>query len=98
MLGAVSQAGHDLRVKSKFDSDCTNKDPQFLTLRSQSFRVVTMNTESTPQPSSIEASATQAEEQKASATLDDDLDFSDVQLAPRQKSATQEIVCEGGCE
>jgi hypothetical protein len=29
---------------------------------------------------------------------DDDLDLMDVQLGPRQKSATEEIVCEGGCE
>ncbi|WP_395744110.1 hypothetical protein [Prosthecobacter sp.] len=28
----------------------------------------------------------------------DDLDFSDVQLSPRQEDATQGIVCEGGCE
>ncbi len=32
------------------------------------------------------------------AVMDGDLDFSDVQLSPRQESATHEIVCEGGCE
>jgi hypothetical protein len=32
------------------------------------------------------------------AFIDDDLDFSDVQLSSRQESATHEIVCEGGCE
>jgi hypothetical protein len=30
--------------------------------------------------------------------IDDDIDFSDVQLAPRQQDANQHIVCEGGCE
>ena len=30
--------------------------------------------------------------------IDDDLDFSDVQLAPRQPDAIHGIVCEGGCE
>lgn len=30
--------------------------------------------------------------------IDDDLDFSDVQLAPRQQDAIHGIVCEGGCE
>ena len=30
--------------------------------------------------------------------IDDDLDFDDIQLGPRQQDAIQGIVCEGGCE
>lgn len=30
--------------------------------------------------------------------IDDDIDFSDVQLAPRQEDANQGVVCHGGCD
>jgi len=56
-----------------------------------------MNTENVPSEP-ITSTSAQASDTAKPAVIDDDLDFSDVQLGQRQESATREIVCEGGCE
>jgi|GEM_PF-4536673 hypothetical protein len=56
-----------------------------------------MNTDTTA-PELITSTPAQTSETAKPAVIDDDLDFSDVQLGQRQESATREIVCEGGCE
>ncbi|WP_395731701.1 hypothetical protein [Prosthecobacter sp.] len=55
-----------------------------------------MNNE--PSTSAPQAEPTPPQPSTVPAGIDDDLDFSDVQLSPRQPDAIQGIVCEGGCE
>jgi hypothetical protein len=50
-----------------------------------------MNSHSTTTPDDLPAS-------EAPIIADDDLDFADEKLGPRQEDATREFVCEGGCE
>jgi hypothetical protein len=55
-----------------------------------------MNNEPSPSPPQTEPSPPQTF--IVPPGLEDDLDFSDVQLGTRQQDAIQGIVCEGGCE
>ena len=58
-----------------------------------------MNDEIQPKTSTAETIASaQIKEPAPISVCDDDSDLNDVQLGPRQTSATQIIVCEGGCE
>lgn len=58
-----------------------------------------MNDESSP--ASVETASGNPLEKKPAVTSSHDLEedeFMNVKLRPRQQSAHQEIVCEGGCE
>lgn len=58
-----------------------------------------MNNEDQPEFATVEVvPGNLVNESPPKSLSDDDLDFDDVQLGQRQKGATQEIVCEGGCE
>ena len=57
-----------------------------------------MNTETTSPVPTTDTLAQPSTVTAKPAVIDDDLDFSDVQLGTRQENATREIICEGGCE